>query len=286
MARREQQTFGTIELQSGGGEQTGQVMIDPVDVSGGNTTLKLTSTQAVEAIGTWNVSHKLIININGTEYYLPLDIVAAWTAPPAINDIACATSIEESVLTPIRLVAGGDIAATTSIGASTLGIPLHGMGTDAVSSLTTVEEITITPIRVFGEDDIVSAGSAIGSPALEVILGWTNEAIASGSSVGTCTLTPIRVLSVNSIASAGSLVRKHDGVIDLEVIRACYGGDIAATTSVGESTLHISLHDMGTDNVAATTSVGEPVLHVCTHGLATEDIVSGVPYVGYPQVTT
>ena len=263
MARREQQTFGTIELQSGGGNQAGKVQFDPVDVSGGSTTLKLTSTQAVTAIGTWNVSHKLIININGTEYYLPLDIVSAWSASPNPNDIACSTAIEDSVMTPIRLMAASNVAATTSIGTSTLGIPLHGMGTDSMSSLSSVGTITLTPIRVLSEADVASAGSAVGTPTAVRVAVPLPDAVASATSVGTCTLTPIRVFAVNDIASEGSRIRKHDEVVDITPIRVFSGSAITATTSVGESTLGVPLHDMGTEN-----------------------IVSGVSYVGYPQVTT
>ena len=74
MADREFQTFNVIELNKGRGT-TGTVHLEAVDVSGGSATLKLTTTQAVTTVGTFTASHKLIININGTEYYIQLDAV-------------------------------------------------------------------------------------------------------------------------------------------------------------------------------------------------------------------
>jgi len=75
MARHEQLTVGQLSLPF----KTGTVKLEACAIAGGTAgtceSLKLTTTQAVESIGTFTASHKLKININGTEYWIQLDAV-------------------------------------------------------------------------------------------------------------------------------------------------------------------------------------------------------------------
>jgi hypothetical protein len=68
-------SFGKVELSK---EKGGTVILENAFVAGGTVgtaeTLKLTTTQAVES-GAPTASHKLKININGVEYWIPLDAV-------------------------------------------------------------------------------------------------------------------------------------------------------------------------------------------------------------------
>jgi len=69
---------GYIETRSQAdpGAPTNAIRIGSIDTAGESTaTLALRTEQAVEAIGTFTASHKLKININGTEYWVQLDQV-------------------------------------------------------------------------------------------------------------------------------------------------------------------------------------------------------------------
>jgi hypothetical protein len=76
MARHERLSVGKLELAK---DKGGTVVLEQAFVAGGTVgaaeTLKITTTQAVESIGTFTGSHKLKININGVEYWISLDAV-------------------------------------------------------------------------------------------------------------------------------------------------------------------------------------------------------------------
>jgi hypothetical protein len=57
------------------GSVTNQIAIYAEDTSDSTTTLAIRTEQAIEAIGTFTPSHKLKIKINGTEYWIQLDLV-------------------------------------------------------------------------------------------------------------------------------------------------------------------------------------------------------------------
>jgi len=75
MARHESLTVGKLSLAK---ERQNSVVLEGCTIAGGsagaNASLKLTTTQAVES-GAPTASHKLKININGVEYWIPLDAV-------------------------------------------------------------------------------------------------------------------------------------------------------------------------------------------------------------------
>ena len=75
MARHESLTVGKLSLAK---ERQNSVVLEGVTIAGGtagaNASLKITTTQAVEASAP-TLSHKLKVNINGVEYWIGLDAV-------------------------------------------------------------------------------------------------------------------------------------------------------------------------------------------------------------------
>jgi len=72
MSERNVLPIGQLELERSGASP---VKLEAALIAGGDTGLKITSPHAVEAVGTFTGSHKLKVNINGTEYWIELDAV-------------------------------------------------------------------------------------------------------------------------------------------------------------------------------------------------------------------